>query len=577
MYTPGPIGRWSNKDTNHHVRFPVTTAEENARFDRNAESVFHLLSEEAGLGVVQAAGEMRGRTAIVCGTGNNGADGLVVARKLSSLHQRVDVFIVSSRQQPFSFRSDKRDLQAEYLARCPVPIFEVGQCPPDSECLISTPVKYNEHTFVTMGPGEPFRDLRGYALVVDAILGTGTKPPGDNAWVYQRLFDLINASGAKVISVDIPSGVNPDTGALLYARPVKAHTTVTFGSIKPALVFHPGTRLAGSVVVSSLSFSDILYDSTSMWLITPPILAARDPQASKSMFGRAVFISGSTGSYYGAPMLSSYSFLKAGGGYSKLVTSESVAAVVAAVAPEVVMLTSEPHPEWSSIVDCHVVVIGPGLGLSEASVEKFNWLMNGLLDSPGKVKTLIIDGDGITIFANHFDMSSLIPFQAKGISVVLTPHRGEWKTLFGADTATPEMTEYEYITKTRQILGTVFPDTNNVTVVVKGARTGVVSKFHKYVNVTGNSGMATSGSGDVLCGVLAAMFARHQSGFADPPADPIACACAAVFLHGLAGDIAAESIGEDGVVASDIMHYVPEALKRARDKAGFAKYFPTII
>ena len=557
-----------------HTQYPIKTAAECALLDTMAAIPPALLMENAGLAVIQAMGAIAGRTAVMCGTGNNGADGLVVARKLASLHQEVDVYVVSSRQS-ISFRSEEGKANAQYLTKYPVRTFAVGKCP-QSECLIVTPVKCNPHTFTPSGSGEPLRDLHQYSVVVDAIFGTGSKTKQADDWMFQRLFDLINASGARVVTVDIPSGVHPDTGELLYAKPVKADTTVTFGSLKPGLVFHPGCVFSGSVVVSSISFQPDFFHSPSMCLITPPLLPPRDPAGHKGTFGKAVFVSGSAGSYYGAPILSSYSFLKAGGGYSKLVTSASVAAVVAASAPEVVMLTDEPYPDWSTVTDCDVVVIGPGVGLSDASVEKFKWLMRSLLESRGRVKSLVIDGDAITIFGKHSAMGELTPFVNAGITVVFTPHIGEWRSLFTQTaTAREMMTQHDYVTTTKNILATSFPDSESVIVVVKGSRSGVVSGKRTFVNVTGNSGMATSGSGDVLCGIVAAMLTRY------PPTEAIAAVSAAVFLHGLAGDIAAESVGEDGLVASDIMHAVPEALKRARTSStpsGFAKkYFPSII
>ena len=501
-----------------------------------------LLMENAGAAVAREVrtwlnGRSQSKVAVVCAGGNNGADGLVAARHLATFGFDVDIYTVSGET---GFRSQEGQLQRTLVE------------------------KYNLQVF-TVPDFFDVEILDKYNVVVDAVLGAGfnSNRPIDNR--LERIFSAINRA-PHVVAVDVPSGIDPSSGKVCCAAPVKAHVTVTFGLVKTGLVSYPGRALAGRIVLASISYPPAAFESpenVSLWLNPVPQLALRDKDGHKGSFGRAAFVAGS-GQYFGAPLLCSKSFLRAGGGYARLVTSEEVAKVVAVSAPEVVMVTT---PE-AALGFNDVIVIGPGLGLGDSALRRFDSTMDQICSSECNVHTLIIDGDGLTLLAEGFD-ATVSKVTAAGKRLVLTPHKGEWARLFGP---CPDASQADLIARTQDRLRHW---SHEIVVVIKGASSAVVSSSGQtWINTTGNPGMGTCGSGDVLAGIIAA-FACNQ-----PKREGLLSSVgAAVFVHGLAGDIAANIKGEDGLIASDIMEAVPEAIKQLRNNDVSelrTRYFPSL-
>ena len=523
-----------------------------------------ILMENAGLSVsnyILNHLEPKNRmlsVAVVCGGGNNGADGLVVARKLHSLGHYVEIFFVSSRMcgevdsVVSSFKSEEGMLNA-HLA------------------LVT-----HEIPFHTTSIG----DLENFSVIVDAILGAGTRRGTDSAQEtrLQSLFDAINdlCKEALVVSVDVPSGICPTSGICLYARPIRPSATITFGLVKSGLAFYP---FVGDLVLSTISYPrhlEVKSDHGIMSLCDIPLLSPRDPLGHKGSFGK-IFVLAGSGQYFGAPMFSSLSFLKAGGGYARLFCPNAVAAVVAGSAPEVVQLGNQwtDSVERFLITDSDVVIVGPGLGLDQAACNDLESCIKFITSNEAhcgsRVKAIVFDGDGLTILAMKKSMLLTVVAQLTnaGIETILTPHPGELCRLFNIS----ETSEYERICATQKIIASSYKD-QKLTVVVKGATSATVSEHSIVLNVSGNSGMATCGSGDSLTGIIAAMVCNS------PPLSNIQEATSAgVFIHGLAGDLAATTFGQDGMVASDILNHISAAMLEVRTSRDglIKKYLPRIV
>ena len=514
-----------------------------------------VLMENAGLAVVNYIIGLDSHprsAAIVCGTGNNGADGLVVARKLTTLGIYVEVFIVSTSGSSV-FKSNEGKMNAALaFDKFAVP---VQKDPPAAD------------------------RLKNFDVIIDAVLGAGTKIQGSFPPLFQATFDAINSARAHVVAVDVPSGICPTTGNLVCERPVRAHATITFGLVKSGLIFYPGATYVGQLVLSTISYPanpvrELMTKRRIHFRINPvPSLSARDPLGHKGTFGKATFFAGS-GNYFGAPLFCSLSFLKAGGGYSRLFCNSTVASVVAVSAPEVVQLGDV----WMEAIqvmtkrDTDIVLLGPGIGLhADYGMKIFNSVLEAMPES--RCKAIVIDGDALTILSSDPDWKYRVKkILQNNISVVLTPHVGELRKLFPSIVTGSEL---DNITQTKQVLGSSdVPGEADLVVVVKGARTGIVSwrTNQCFVNVTGNHGMGTCGSGDVLAGTIAALTCSTSSCVQSAVAG-------AVFIHGLAGDIAAQSLGPDGITATDIMNSVALAINQVRNNNEElrTKYFPRIV
>jgi len=464
---------------------------------------------------------IRGKKIVVlCGGGNNGGDGFVVARKIYSDGGRAKVFVLGD--------PDKYKGVAKTNYRI------ISGLPIDME-----PVNSVE---------DILKDVLHCDGIVDALFGTGLDR--EVGGLYADVIDLVNESGRKVLSLDIPSGVNGDTGEVMGIA-VKADFTVTFGLPKIGNLLYPGCAMGGALSVCHISFPPELHDREELLIRINDFvrLPSRNPDGHKGTMGEVLVIAGAS-SYFGAPYFSALSFLKAGGGYSRLAVPASLAPFIAQKGSEIVLIPQKETPDGSislenrdallglaARMDC--VVIGPGLSLNEETQQLVRELVS-VIEKP-----VLIDGDGITAVAGHLDV-----IRRRRGETILTPHLGEMSRITGKGVDEIRKNRIDILQQTAKDL--------QAFIVLKGAHSLIGSPEERvYVNLSGNSGMATAGCGDVLTGTIAAMC-----GLGLDTEDAVR---KGVFLHGLAGDLAAGDWGEDGITAQDILDYLPYALKTDRE------------
>jgi len=438
-------------------------------------------------------------------------------------------------------------------------------------------------------------DFREYDVIVDGVFGAGLlrahkkSTTNDSSIYYQEIFYQVNIAqkSTMVVSIDIPSGVCPSTGSLIFERPIMSDITVTFGALKLGLVMYPGRLYCGEIVLSKISFPPWVFQCppAKRRLIEPPSLGPRDPDGHKGSFGKGLFISGSS-RYFGAPFFCTSAFMKSGGGYATLIAPEQVCSVVASKVPEVVML-SRNHDNDDFLPDIlgknDVIVIGPGLGnhLDDTGEILKIWLTRIAITTTNTVHAVIIDGipDAFSIEVVKLIRKVL----ERKIHVILTPHLGEAKRMFvggltgTGETTTEDWDNMKFIEKVDYIQNLILQQQNTsdrgssksgeLIVVLKGSRSAVIASMHSVgLNVTGNSGMATAGSGDVLVGIIAAMIChgRHE-GTMISNESVVSAVESGVWIHGRAGDIARDRVGgEDGVMASDIVEAIPFVMGQVR-------------
>ncbi len=494
--------------------------------DRSAVERFgiaeEILMENAGqaayFAILSHIGVNGKKFLVICGAGNNGGDGFVVARKLLSSGGSAQIVLLGD---PGKYRGAARVNLDIALA--------LG---------------------IDTGPFDELETLKQQLadsdVVVDAIFGTGLARAVEGK--YRDVIDTINASGKRVVSLDIPSGVSGDTGQEMGTA-IKADYTITFGLPKIGNLFYPGCSLCGELFVTHISFPPGLYRHLETEVNDPPPLPPRDPSGHKTSFGQALFIAGAS-SYYGAPSFAAMSFLKSGGGYARLACPRSIIPSIATDGKEIVFVPQEQTSSGAistvnkkSLIslseNMDIVVIGPGLSLDPETCRLTRELA-------AEIKTpLLIDGDGLTAVSSNISCVS-----DRDNATVLTPHPGEMARLTGLPV--PEILENP-IPIVRD-----FAKKLNSIIVLKGARSIIgYPDGRVFVNLTGNSGMGTAGSGDVLTGTVAAMYCLGLH-FEDAVRK-------AVFIHGVAGDIAAAEKGEDGITAGDILECLPAAVKLDRE------------
>jgi NAD(P)H-hydrate epimerase len=462
------------------------------------------------------------RFTIFCGRGNNGGDGFVAARKLGDQGRRSTVILLSD---PAELKGDA----AEMFARMRIEPLVVKS----AEDLRS------DHVVLSLKAD----------VVIDAILGTGFRPPVTG--LYAAAIEAINLSRKPVVSVDIPSGADADAFKSTEELRARADHIVTFTAPRPAHVFAGLTR--GETMVAPIGSPDqAIQSALNLEVTTPrdfaPFLADRTSDGHKGIYGHALIIGGSFGKS-GSVAMSGVSALRSGTGLSTIATPRSVLTTVASYTPEIM---TEPLPETdegtisveafgrlAEVVDGKdVIALGPGIGRHPATVE---FVRKFVVDC----KTpLVIDADGLNAFAGHTEK-----LNGAQRPLVLTPHPGEMSRLTGLST--------KEIQQDRIGVSRKFAADHQCILVLKGHRTLIaLPDGTVWVNVTGNPGMATGGTGDVLTGIVAGMMAQTQ--------DVVMAVRAAVYLHGLAGDVAREKMGEASLIAGDLIANLPEAFKRGK-------------
>jgi NAD(P)H-hydrate epimerase len=507
----------------------VLTAAEMREVDRRTSELgipSLILMENAAHRVVEFLVERFGpleqhRVVVFCGKGNNGGDGLAVARQLHTrFHLKsLDVLLACLPQELSG------DAAANYR------MLEVG----GGKCRFEI---------------EP--RMQAATLIVDALLGTGlTGPARGTALDWIRAIND-GFSGARVVCVDIPSGMSSDTGEA-SGEFVRADATVTFTAPHYCHVLAPNCNKVGELRVSPIGSPASLYEDARLSLIEPSLfrclLAPRDPNGNKGLYGHVLIVAGSRGKT-GAAAMAGMAALHAGAGLVTVASVASAIPVIAGYAPELMTAPLEEGPDGSAstgaLGELHdlaktrsLMAMGPGLGTSDGAATIVREFFAGL------EKPIVADADALNILATG-DWPD-----AHGNLRVLTPHPGEMARLTGSTVPEVQGSRLECARK--------FAARRNVILVLKGERTLVAFPDGEvWVNPTGSPAMATGGTGDVLTGMISGMLAQF-------PKHPREAVAAAVWLHGRAGELGAVRIGEQAFVATDLLRLLPEAIRDARD------------
>ncbi len=447
------------------------------------------------------------KVGIVCGTGNNGGDGLGIARMLNEVGYSVKVWIVRG-----SIAESEDFKHQLHLLRGKISIDEI----------------------LTTSDKGLFTDRN---ILIDAIFGSGLSRPVEG--IYEQAISCMNQSEATRIAVDIPSGLMSDvhsSGVIL-----EAHHTVTFHLPKLAFVLPENYRFTGEwhIVSIGLSRKFIEQSSSSNFLIERSdivnIKKLRSKFDHKGNYGHALLIAGSYGKM-GAAVLGARAAMRSGLGLLSTHVPRCGYSIMQTSIPESMISIDAHENNFTQAPDLekyNAIGIGPGLGMEKATVEGFISVLEKYSNP------MVIDADGLNILSEHRHLLNLIPERS-----LLTPHPKEFQRLVGT-----WRTDFERLEKLK-----AFAHQTKAILILKGANTSIATPAGDvYFNSTGNPGMATGGSGDVLTGVLTALVAQGYS--------PLEAAILGVYLHGLAGDLAVGRKSEESLIASDVIDFLPEAFK----------------
>jgi ADP-dependent NAD(P)H-hydrate dehydratase / NAD(P)H-hydrate epimerase len=498
----------------------ILTSEQMRNIDRRTTESFGIpsivLMENAALAVIdaiQAHYPSIDRAAIFCGTGQNGGDGLAVARHLENRGVVPSIFIVGDRSKLTG------DAQTNFLTcqRLAIPIYDV------------TDAEHVEDVLVRASDAD---------IIVDAIFGTGLDraPAGVHAEVIRAVAEL----RLPVVAVDLPSGANASSSEV-FDPCIQAEITVTFAAPKICHVFEPAATYCGEVIVADISIPETAVESegATLALLTAkdiqPVIAPRLAQTHKGTYGHVAVIAGSPGRS-GAAVMCARGAIRTGAGLVTVMTDGETAKLVHAASIESMTFSGGDLGEF--LKNKSAVLIGPGLPDSDRA---YAWVRSTVanIELPA-----IIDASALNAFAGR-----LAEINPNGRPRVITPHPGELARLTGGDT--------KAINADRVGAARDAARESNCVVVLKGYQTLIAEPDgHVYVNSTGNPGMASGGMGDVLSGIVAAFLARGS--------DPADAACAAVYLHGVAGDLLKDEFGDTGLAAMDLAERIPAAIQRVR-------------
>jgi NAD(P)H-hydrate epimerase len=511
----------------------IITAAEMREVDRVTSERFGVpsltLMENAGTAVanfVLSQWPSAKRIGVVCGKGNNGGDGFVAARKLQEAGREVQVLLLS---EPSELRGDAAEMF--------------------SKLTVTPVIAASSEELKT----EQARVVLDADVLLDAILGTGFRPPVSG--LYAEAIDMLNAEHAPVVAVDIPSGADADVMGEQTGAVTRADGIVTFTAPRPAHVF--GGLTSGLTRIAPIgSPEEAIVSSLQLNLITAreiaPLIGPRRAAANKGNFGHVLVIGGSVGKA-GAAAMAGMSALRVGAGLSTIATPESVLPTVAGFHPEVM---TEPLQETKDGSIARgalsrigklaegktVLAVGPGISRNPETSE----LVRALVKK--RNIPVVLDADGLNAFEGRAR-----DLDGKAGSLVLTPHPGEMARLTAMTVPAIE--------RDRINVARTFAREHKLILVLKGHRTLVARPDGEvWVNTAGNPGMATGGTGDILTGMVAGFIAQN-------PQRIFEAVIAAVHLHGLAGDVARESMGEHSLVATDLGKALPEAFRRVRADA----------
>lgn len=444
---------------------------------------------------------------VVAGSGNNGADGMAVARILSMEGWQVTVYQTSNS----GHCTREWERQNKFISYYPVKI-------------------------VSNWPVEE------YTIIVDALFGIGLSRQVQGE--YAEIITELNRRKGYKIAIDVPSGIHAGTGRIMGTA-VKADMTVTFGWAKKGLLFYPGAACAGRVVVREIGINETCFgaaqEKPGMFYYDEPVvelLPPRQEDGHKGSFGRILLIAGFE-QMPGAAVLAAKAAYHTGGGMVKVVCPQENRAILQTAVPEALWEAPENWKQGCEWAD--VIAIGPGLGKSARTKE----ILAGVIRESRL--PLVLDADALNLIAGDMSLQILAAGQGKeGRDIVLTPHEGELSRLSGKSV--------DQIREDRERAARILAQDLHCVLVLKGVRTLICREQGEIcVNLTGDNGMGTAGSGDVLTGIIAALLAQG--------ADAFTAAGVGVYVHGLAGEKAAERYSSYGLTAGKLAEAIGEVIK----------------
>jgi ADP-dependent NAD(P)H-hydrate dehydratase / NAD(P)H-hydrate epimerase len=428
--------------------------------------------------------------AVFCGSGNNAGDGYIIAGLAQAVGLKVTVYVFAD---PENLKDNAFIAYRDYIkAKGTITPFQADQA-------INAEV------------------------IVDALFGTGLSKPITG--VFAQAIQLINKSQSNVIAVDVPSGLNSDTGSVMGCA-VKAACTVTFIGLKQGLFTGLAADYCGEIIYASLAVPKDVFKNvvSNIYRVIKKTIPPRARCAHKGDNGHVLIIGGDRG-YSGAARMAGEAALRVGAGLVSVATHPEHAALVNIGRPELMCQGVENVEQLSALLDkADVIVVGPGLGQSKWAAELF-------IAAIKSAKMLIIDADGLNLLAHVSEKHQLW---------VLTPHPGEAARLLNCATADVQQDRFAAVVALQSKYGGI--------AVLKGAGTLIAEHDEIAVSTTGNPGMASGGMGDVLAGMIGGLIAQGFS--------PKDAAQQGVYLHGMAADLAAEQAGERGLLASDLFPYI---------------------
>lgn len=491
-----------------------------------------VLMERAALAVVcrvKVYAEIDSRIGVVCGTGNNGGDGVAVARMLKEEGYDVTVLLREPEQKDTGSEEFRQQLIMAEAFAVPVKGWDTEE---------------------------------SFDVYVDAVFGIGLSKPAEGA--YADIIEKINKEKKPVIAVDIPSGISADMGAICGTA-VRATETVTFGAAKCGHLLYPGKEYTGKLTVARIGFpKEVLERKKWGRYLTGNgvecILPKRPAYSNKGTFGKVTVIAGSK-NMAGAAYFAACAAYRTGAGLVKIAIPECNREILQTLLPEAMLAVYEEEGDLKRFVKELVnfgdaVIIGPGLGTGERAAELVNATIDVLKAMGQEAPPSVWDADGLNLLAMKMNeegiatakerlcyLEALLPEHA-----ILTPHLGELARLTGEKTEDIVNNLWKKVTEFGKESDTIF--------VVKDAVTMVARKGDYSINTTGNNGMATGGSGDSLCGIIGALLAAKV--------EPFDAATAGVWLHGAAGDAAAREQGAASMLVRDLLKALGEIVEEMR-------------
>ncbi len=475
-----------------------------------------------------------GKVLLLCGGGNNGGDGFAMARFLTEEYGWETAVIYTG------YFTDEGTPDVSRMSL---------ECRRQYELTVKTDIP-----ILPMSAAKT--TMERATAVVDAVFGIGLDRPVEGEIAH--LLAAVSQSGLPVLAVDIPSGIHADTGAMMGTA-LPAKLTVTMQALKAGLLLYPGADFSGEIAVVELGISlapaehpyACLADESLLRRVLPP----RARRSHKGTYGRVTLLCGSEG-MSGAAVLTTRATLRSGAGLAEVLTPEANRLIMQTTVPEaIVTVRSTPAVVEKTVRMADCMVIGCGLGISEEARESLRTTLN-TLPTDGSVP-VVLDADGLNLLAANEDLWQTNLLSSPDKQVVFTPHPAEMSRLCGLSVS-------EIL---RDLPGAAFTYAREkgITVVLKDAHTVIASPDGTlYICAAGNAGLAKGGSGDVLAGVIASLLTQNRSNLGKE-VTVTEVAAAGVYLHAAAADLTADSIGEYGMLATDVIEHIPMVCKNFSD------------